>query len=153
MLDKVASEYAADKSRIYAAGLSGGGFMALRVGCTMADRVAAVAAVGAAMPKSMTCLPSRSMPVLMINGTSDPVVRYDGSSRGHALSYPTLSAEDSAKSWSKLDGCTSKPSRTKIRPRVKGGMQTRVDTYDGCRQGAQVVLYSIKGAGNTWPGG
>ena len=32
-------------------------------------------------------------------------------------------------------------------------METKVDTYNGCQQDAQVVLYSIKGAGNTWPGG
>ncbi len=35
----------------------------------------------------------------------------------------------------------------------KGGMETKVETYDGCQQGAQVVSYSVKGGGNTWPGG
>ena len=37
--------------------------------------------------------------------------------------------------------------------RAKGGMETKVDTYSGCQQNAQVALYSVKGAGNTWPGG
>jgi polyhydroxybutyrate depolymerase len=32
-------------------------------------------------------------------------------------------------------------------------METKVETYDGCEQGAQVVSYSVKGGGNTWPGG
>jgi polyhydroxybutyrate depolymerase len=32
-------------------------------------------------------------------------------------------------------------------------METKVDTYNGCQQSAQVLLYSVKGAGNTWPGG
>ena len=32
-------------------------------------------------------------------------------------------------------------------------MEIKVDTYGGCQQSAQVVLYSVKGAGNTWPGG
>jgi len=32
-------------------------------------------------------------------------------------------------------------------------METKVDTYSGCQQNVQVVLYSVKGAGNTWPGG
>jgi len=32
-------------------------------------------------------------------------------------------------------------------------METKVDTYSGCQQNAQVVSYSVKGAGNTWPGG
>ncbi len=32
-------------------------------------------------------------------------------------------------------------------------METKVDTYTGCLQNAQVVLYSVKGAGDTRPGG
>jgi polyhydroxybutyrate depolymerase len=32
-------------------------------------------------------------------------------------------------------------------------LETKVDTYNSCQQDAQVVLYSVKGAGNTWPGG
>jgi hypothetical protein len=37
--------------------------------------------------------------------------------------------------------------------REKGGMETKIETYDGCHQDAQVVSYSVKGGGNTWPGG
>ena len=36
---------------------------------------------------------------------------------------------------------------------AKGGTETKVDAYNGCHENAQVVLYSLKGAGNTWPGG
>lgn len=150
LLDKLSSEYSVDASRVYAAGLSDGGFMAFRLGCTMADRFAAIAAVGAAMPKTMTCLPSHPLPVLMMNGTSDPIVHYGG---GHVGRYPVLSAEDSAKYWAKLDGCQSKPQRQTLSPREKSGMKTPVDTYDDCQKGAQVALYSIDGGGNTWPGG
>lgn len=32
-------------------------------------------------------------------------------------------------------------------------MEVKVDTYNACQQNAAVVLYSVKGAGNTWPGG
>jgi polyhydroxybutyrate depolymerase len=32
-------------------------------------------------------------------------------------------------------------------------METKVETYDDSQQGAQVVSYSVKGGGNTWPGG
>jgi polyhydroxybutyrate depolymerase len=150
MLDKLASEYSIDTARVYAAGLSDGGFMAFRLGCTMADRFAAIAAVGAAMPKNLTCLPSHPLTVVMMNGTSDPIVHYNG---GHVGRYSVLSAEDSAKYWAKLNGCQSKPQKQKLSPREKGGMKTEVDTYDDCQKGAQVALYSIDGGGNTWPGG
>jgi polyhydroxybutyrate depolymerase len=152
MLDQLRSKFSADESRIYAAGLSDGGFMSLRLGCALSDRIAAVAAVGASMPKTMICLPSRPVPLLMINGTSDPVVPYGGGTE-HNLNLATISAEDSARAWAKIDRCEEKPEKNKIPPKEKRGMETKVDTYSGCQQNAKVVLYSVKGGGNTWPGG
>jgi polyhydroxybutyrate depolymerase len=151
MLDAMATKFSMDRARIYSAGLSEGGFMSLRMGCSMSDRVAAVAAVGAAMPKKMVCLPSRPVPVVTLNGTSDPVVPYGGGTE-HNLELATLSAEDSAKDWARMDRCNEKPERSKLQS-SKGGTETKVDTYTGCQQNAQVVAYSLKGAGNTWPGG
>src|SRR3984957_17233206 len=152
MLDQVKTKVSVDAPRVYAAGLSEGGFMAMRVGCAMADRIAAIAPVGAAMPKTMICLPSRPVPVVMINGTSDPIVPHGGGTE-HNLQLPVISVDDSAKAWARIDRCSEKPSQSKLPPHGKGGMQTKVETYDGCHENAQVVSYSIKGAGNTWPGG
>lgn len=151
MLDQLATKFSADSSRIYAAGLSDGGFLSLRLGCALSDRFAAVAAVGAAMPKTMICLPSRSVSVVMINGTSDPVVPYGGGTE-HNLDLATISVEDSAKAWGKIDRCGEKPERSKMSG-AKGATEVKVDTYSGCQDGAQVVSYSLKGTGNTWPGG
>jgi len=88
----------------------------------------------------------------MINGTSDPVVPYGGGTE-HNGNLATISVEDSAKAWAKIDRCAEKPEKSKLPERAKGGMETKVDTYNGCQQNAEVVLYSVKGAGNTWPGG
>jgi polyhydroxybutyrate depolymerase len=151
MLDQLSSKFSVDSSRIYAAGLSEGGFMTLRVGCALGERFAGIAAVGAAMPKTMICLPARPVPLVMINGTSDPVVKYGGGTEEN-LRLTTISVEDSAKAWAKIDRCSEKPEHSKL-PSGKGGTETKVDTFTGCQQGAQVVSYSLKGAGNTWPGG
>ncbi len=152
MLDQIESKTSVDVSRVYASGLSDGGFMAMRVGCAMSDRIAAIATVGADMPKKMICIPTRPVGAVMINGTSDPVVPYGGGTE-HNLGLSVISAEESAKAWARIDRCSEKPTQTKIPAHEKGGMETKVYTYDGCQQGAQVVLYSVKGAGNTWPGG
>jgi polyhydroxybutyrate depolymerase len=152
MLDQMALKFSVDPARIYATGLSEGGLMAMKAGCSMADRIAAIAPVGAAMPKTMICLPSRPLSVVMINGTSDPVVPYGGGTE-HNLHVPVISVEDSAKAWAKMARCAEKPTQSKVPAHEKGSMETKVDTYDGCQQGAQVVSYSVKGAGNTWPGG
>jgi polyhydroxybutyrate depolymerase len=151
MLDQLATKFSVNSSRIYAAGLSEGGFMSLRLGCALGDRIAGVAAVGAAMPKTMICLPSRPVPVVLINGTSDPVVPYGGGTE-HNLQLAVISVEDSAKSWAKIDRCAEKPEHSKLSG-GKGGTETKVDTYTGCQQDSAVVSYSLKGAGNTWPGG
>jgi len=152
MLDELGTKFSVDTARIYATGLSEGGFMSLRLGCALSDRIAAVAAVGAAMPKTMVCVPSRPVAVVMIDGTSDPVVPHGGGTE-HNMQLPVLSAEDSAKQWAKIDRCEEKPAQSKLPPAAKGGMETKVDTYKTCQQNAEVVLYSIKGAGNTWPDG
>jgi polyhydroxybutyrate depolymerase len=152
LLDKIANKYSVDQSRVYATGLSDGGFMATKVGCAMADRIAAVGPVAAAMPKTMVCLPARPIPVLMINGTDDPIVKYDGASAKPGR-IATISVEDSAKEFAKLNHCSEKPSHSKVRAHEKGGKDTEIATFEGCQQNASVVLYSVKGGGNAWPGG
>jgi len=152
ILDQLPLKYSIDPQRVYATGLEDGGFMALRVGCTMSDKVAAVAAVGAVMPKTMICLPSRAVPVLLIDGTDDPIVPTNGGMYKPGR-FHVLSAEDSAKTWAKYDRCAEKPAQGKVPPSQKGGKETKTYTYNGCQDNAEVALYSVKGGGNTWPGG
>jgi polyhydroxybutyrate depolymerase len=152
MLDALALKYSVDAHRIYATGLGSGGFMAMRLGCNMADRVAAIAPVGAALPKTMICLPSRPVPAVFIDGTDDPIIPYDGGTYKPGQ-FHVLGAEDSAKSWAKFDRCNEKPAQGKLPPPEKGGKETKTLTFSGCQGDSQVILYSVKSAGNTWPGG
>lgn len=154
MLDQLALKYSVDTHRIYATGLGDGAFMAERVGCNMADRVAAIAVVGAAFPKTMICLPSRPISALFISGTDDPLVPYE-SGTYKPRRFHVLSAEESARTWAKFDHCDEKPAQDKIPTldKEKGSKDTKTFTYNGCRDNAQVALYVIKNGGNTWPGG
>ncbi len=152
LLDQLPLKYSVDIHRIYATGLGDGGFMAERAGCDIGDRVAAIAVVGAAFPKTMICLPSRPVSALFISGTDDPIVP-DGGGTYKPGRFHVLSADDTAKSWAKFDHCGEKPAQSKIPPPEKGSKETKVYTYSGCGQDAQVALYSIKNGGNTWPGG
>jgi polyhydroxybutyrate depolymerase len=152
ILDQVALKYSLDVHRVYATGLGDGGFMAERLGCAMADRVAAVGAVGASFPKTMTCLPSRPISVLLIDGTADPLVPYNGGTYKERH-FPVLSAEKSAEAWAKFDRCGEKPAQDKIPPLDKGGKETKTFAFNGCQGDVQVDLYAVKDGGNTWPGG
>ncbi len=156
MLDKIESEYRVDSSRIYATGLSDGGFMAFRLGCEMAHRIAAIATVAATLPLGLSESCSnwawRSVPLLMINGTSDPIVSYAGRP-GLEVRFPLLSAKETLKVWSKMNGCGAKPVRTTLPPRTPDGMETQVDTYNDCQDGGDAILYSVVKGGHAWPGG
>jgi polyhydroxybutyrate depolymerase len=156
ILDKIESEHRIDASRIYATGLSDGGFMVFRLGCDMAYRFAAIATVAATLPFTLSETCSnwawRSVPLLMINGTSDPIIDYKGRP-GLDVRYPLLSAKETLKVWSKMNGCGNKPVRSTLPPRTSGGMETEVDTYTDCKDGGDAILYSVVKGGHTWPGG
>jgi polyhydroxybutyrate depolymerase len=152
VLDRLATHYSVDTRRIYAAGLGEGGFMAIRMGCNMADRVAAIAVVAAAMPRTQNCVPSRPVPALFMNGTDDPIVHYDGGRYKDGM-MRLLSAEDSAKEWARLNHCSEKPSESKLPALPGGGKDTKLQLFSGCQENAQVALYSVKNGGHTWPGG
>jgi polyhydroxybutyrate depolymerase len=152
MLDQLALKYSIDTRRIYATGLGDGGFMAERAGCSMADRIAAIAPVAADFPKAMICLPSRPVPAIFLEGTEDPIVPYNGGTYKPGR-FHVLSAEDSAKTWATYDRCAEKPKQDKIPPAQKGAKETKTYTYNSCHDNALVSLYAIKDGGNTWPGG
>ena len=156
LLDQVEAEYSVDVSRIYATGYSDGAFMDFRLGCQMADRIAAIATVGAVLPASLQESCSnwswRAVPLLMMNGTDDPMVPYRGRLSG-SVGFNLLPARESLKEWAKINSCGQKPERTTIAPKTPGGLETRVETYSDCKDGASAVLYSIEKGGHTWPGG
>jgi polyhydroxybutyrate depolymerase len=153
MLDQLDTEYSVDDSRVFATGFSDGGFMDFQLGCNLANRIAAIAPVGAEMAKSQEefCKNWTFRPValLMINGTEDPVLPY----KGRSAPPSTISAPDTAKDWAKTAGCAKSAQRTTLPPRASGGLQTNVDSYSDCTQGTEVMLYSIVDGGHFWPGG
>ena len=68
-----------DGNRVYATGMSNGGFMSFRLACEASDLFAAVASVTGTMGLSdEACNPGRPVPVLSIHGTDDSIVPYDG---------------------------------------------------------------------------
>lgn len=152
LLDTLAHEYAIDRARVYATGISNGGFFAALLACQRADRIAAVAQVGSTMAiaQAATCAPSRPMPALLFNGTADPIIPYQGTNEGVAslLSAPATTAR-----WAALAGCAPTPTDTMLPATVEDGTAVTSHTYNACAQGASVVLYEITGGGHTWPGG
>lgn len=157
IVEFLAIRYPIDRSRIYAAGISNGGMMSLRVACEAADTFAAVAAVTASFPIVMAdrCNPVRPISVMLINGSSDPVFPYDGGTIG--LGRRSLgrvqSTPDTVARWVTLNGCQGL-AKAGVLPDIDhdDDSQIVVERYLPCRGGTEVTLYRVEGGGHTWPG-
>lgn len=154
LIDKLETEYSIDPQRIYATGISNGGFFAQRLACQLFNKIAAIAPVAATFPDFSMPLyaPTVPMPVLMINGTSDPLVPYNGGvvagDRGKIISVAATVAQ-----WVKIGGCSPTPQVSMLPDTADDGTQSRREVYDGCASNAQIVLVTVIGGGHTWPGG
>ncbi len=79
ILEDVQKKYPVNSKRIYATGMSNGGFLTHRLGCEAADLFAAIAPVASVLGlQPAACHPQRDLPVLMIHGKLDPIVFYGG---------------------------------------------------------------------------
>ena len=133
LLDELQKKLCVDSKRVYATGLSNGGYMSHALACHRADRFAAVAPVAAANGTT-PCAPARPAPVIAFNGTLDGLVWYS-------------LATDSMKEWVKRNGCSFTPKQT-----FKKG-DGRCESYSSCKGGAEVVQCTVDAGGHTWPGG
>ncbi|MGX1807348.1 alpha/beta hydrolase family esterase [Nocardia sp. NPDC055321] len=139
-----------DERRVYATGLSMGGFAATALACRLSDRIAAVAAV-AGMSRFPWCDPSRPVPLLAFHGTADPLVAYEGGlgsliqNRGIELTQELPSIPSIAAAWAGANGCGTEP----IDERIPSDIVAR---RFPCAGDADVALYTVVGGGHTWPG-
>jgi polyhydroxybutyrate depolymerase len=146
--------YHADPKRIYAAGLSNGGFFSERLACELSDQIAAVAAVAALMSDALkpVCKPSRPVPILYIQGTKDPIVPINGGPIG-AQRGTALSLEDSVRFWRNQNHTQGEGAVTDLPQRTSDGTRIRRTVYGGGEPGREVIEYVIEGGGHSWPNG
>jgi len=158
LIDHLSGKLNIDASRVYATGISNGGMMSYRLACELSRKVAAIAAVTAsiAVDKAPMWSPSRPVPVLIIAGTADPLVPWDGGEirLGGRTFGTVLSVPDTVRFWVEKNGCVTRPVVTQLPDAdPTDGTTVRKEVYGSCRGGAEVVLYAVEGAGHTWPGG
>jgi polyhydroxybutyrate depolymerase len=139
MLDALAAELCVDPARVYAMGMSNGGFLSHRLACELSDRVAAITSVTGVLGID-ECAPTRPVPVLQIHGTEDTLVPYEGNEQ-------FVSVAATVAGWVERNGCTAGPEET-----FASG-DTRCEAWRGCDAGAEVALCTVEGGGHTWPGG
>lgn len=148
----------ADPAAVHVAGISNGGMMALRYACARADRLASVAVFMATMPAEAErgCRPSRPLPVLMVAGTADPLVRWTGEVNlgGIAGLQRRMSVPASFDFWRGANRCAG---LAPPRPLPRRGRGTQPDALvhaaTGCAGGVQTLLYEVRGGGHRLTAG
>jgi len=148
LLDDLARVVAVDARRVYATGISNGGMMAYQVACTLAGRIAAIAPVAGEMTLSASeCRPARPISVLVIHGTADRNLPFDGGPGARALEvHDVRSVAAAIDFWRRNDRCVDAP-------RVEQAGSVTRTRQSGCSDGSEVELVAIEGGGHSWPGG
>lgn len=149
LIDTLIANFNINPERIYACGMSNGGFMSYRLACELNDKIAAVASVTGGIAPSYIdeCLPGRSIPALEIHGTADDVVPYDGQVN------LAVSVETVITYWAGNNGCSGSFIEEDL-PNTNtfdGSTVTRF-IYTECNADRETWLYRINGGGHTWPG-
>jgi len=160
LLDELARRLPVDSARVYATGLSNGAMMSYRLAAELSDRIAAIAPVAgaSAMPGFRA---KRMVPILHVHSIDDARALYRG---GLGPPFPFTNVqvrhrpvEETLSEWAAFGGCNPK---AEIRDERQGAPGTpraehtaRLYVYAECRDGTEVALWQLAGAGHVWPGG
>ncbi len=156
LVDHIAEDHALDRRRVYLAGFSNGGFMVQRAACENPAPFAAYASVSAAgfggMPDICPETSDVRAPMLLMNGTGDTNVPWDGTpvTRGDRTIYITYPVSQTLGYWAVFNDCPADASTTDV-PSASPETQVRILTLK-CPPDTAVVLYAVIGGGHNWPG-
>jgi polyhydroxybutyrate depolymerase len=155
LVDKLVDDIGVDPQRVFATGTSRGGSMALRLALEAPSRFRAIAAVSAnePTPDNSKCKPAGpGTSVMIMNGTQDPLVPFDGgqdSLFGIAyISGTVRSSRESGQYFADLNHITGEP-ETKQTPVADGVRVEQVLWHDDSR--TEVELVAIHGGGHGMP--
>jgi polyhydroxybutyrate depolymerase len=148
LIDELATLYTIDLDRVYATGMSNGGFMSFLLACQLSEKIAAVASVTGSMTQDTfdDCNAQLPTPVLQIHGTEDDVVSYNENN----LSLPI---PDVISYWVDHNNCETTPTTTTLPDvDVSDGSTIEYSVYEDGDNGITTEHMKVIGGGHTWPG-
>lgn len=147
LLDDVIAAWPVDPAQVYVTGHSNGAFMGYRMACERADIISATAILaGNTSQPTSGCTPSEPTSMLVMHGTADETVPYDGAGGGIQVS---AGAVESRARWSQYDGCSgSEITGTVDLEKGVPGNETEVVTATGCPGNIGVELWTHQGVGH-----
>ena len=144
-----------DDRRIYATGFSKGGILTQALTCQLSDKIAAFASVAGSLPMRLeqTCQPPLPVSILMINGTNDQSVHYQGdkkTQKGALVSIPEV-----VNFWRLRNQCPTYTANdvTLAVDNQSSGDRVKTYSYSGCSAGSEVLQLAVVNGGHLWYGG
>ncbi|MEX2246028.1 MAG: PHB depolymerase family esterase [Dehalococcoidia bacterium] len=142
LIAQVETTLCIDAHRVYAAGFSIGGSMALLFGCAHPDLVAAVAIVAAPY---VSC--QGNVPIVAFHGDADPIAPYEGRPASATGDGGLPAVAQAVSDWASALDCEATPTVSRAAADVE------LATYGGCASGGEdALLYTVLGGGHAWPG-
>jgi polyhydroxybutyrate depolymerase len=148
LIDELANLYTINLDRVYATGMSNGGFMSFLLACQLSEKIAAIASVTGSMTLDTydNCNAQHPTPILQIHGTSDNIVPYNGNTG-------SLSIDDVISYWVNYNNCDTNPTITTF-PDLDPSDGSIVEhiVYTGGDNASTTEHMKVIGGGHTWPG-
>jgi poly(3-hydroxybutyrate) depolymerase len=130
-----------DLDRVYVAGFSNGGMMALRAVCERPDVFAAAVSVAGSL--QTPCVGRRPVSAMIIHGQRDTTVPYKGQRYSEFLGVPLTSAPDSAARLAARSSCVAN--------RLTAAKRYSRKQFAGCAERTSVQLLTVPAMGHRWP--
>jgi polyhydroxybutyrate depolymerase len=157
LIEDLIARYPIDAKRIFVTGISNGGLMSYRLGCSLPDKIRAIAPVTAQIPAAIAslCGSESTVSLAVFNGTADPLVPYNG---GQITVFrrqrgAVLSTDETIRIWRRKNRCSPEAGVTEFPDVAADGTRVTKIEYSRCKNESKVVLYRIEGGGHTWPDG
>lgn len=146
LLDTLIENYAVDTNRIYATGMSNGGFMSYRLACELSHRIAAIAPVACAMSLT-SCPAARPVSIIHFHSYEDISIPYQGGVGDGVSNHYNPPLDSILHAWSIKNGCNP------ITEIVTDNDQHTFVQYTHCECQSEIQLHISRDGGHSWPGG
>ena len=142
MIDDIASNFDIDLDRVYACGMSNGGYMAYELACELPHKITAFGSVTGnfMLNSNQECDSGREIPIIHFHGSADGVVNY----------YPpsfdgSLTVVESIDYWSDFNNLTME-NIEELDDNVE------IFTYESEVSSTQFVHFKVENGGHVWFG-
>ena len=151
LIDSLKAQYNINLNRVYATGMSNGGFMSHTLACELSNRITAIASVTGSIftPQyGANCHPKHPTPVMQIHGTADAIVPFTGNTAQNMLPIDTV-----IKYWVNINKCNPVAIFSNVpNTNIADGCTAEHYQYTGGASGSTVELFKIIGGTHSWPG-